>query len=51
MIGFELNVNGLLTVRAQTPGQHGSVTLHSLPSPVLSDDDIPDWMEWVADRD
>ncbi len=47
MIGFEINVNGMLSVRAQTPGQHGSLTLASLPTPVLSDDDIPEWIEWI----
>ena len=49
MIGFEVNVNGMLTVRAQTPGQHGSTTLESLPKPVLSDEEIPEWIEWISD--
>jgi serine/threonine protein kinase len=48
MIGFEVNVNGMLTVRAQTPGQHGSITLPSLPKPVLSEDAIPGWIEWMS---
>ena len=51
MIGFEINVNGMLTVRAQTPGQHGSTTLASLPAPVLSDDAIPDWIDWIESVD
>ncbi len=48
MIGFEVDVNGLLTVRAQKPGQHGSSTLESLPKPVLADDQIPQWSRWIT---
>ena len=48
MIGFEIGANGMLIVRAQMSGKHGSETLDSLPRPVLSDDEIPKWSQWVA---
>ena len=47
MIGFEVNVNGLLTCRAQTPGMPGSVKLGTLPEPMLSDQQVAEWTEWI----
>jgi serine/threonine protein kinase len=48
MIGFEVNVNGLLQVRAQLPGKPGSTRLPSLPEPVLSEEAIAEWIDWLA---
>jgi molecular chaperone DnaK (HSP70) len=48
MIGFEVNVNGLLNVRAQLPGKPGSTRLPSLPEPVLSEEAVAEWTEWVT---
>ena len=47
MIGFEINVNGLLQVRAQSPGKPGSVKLPSLPKSTLSEEDILQWTQWL----
>ncbi len=47
MIGFEVNVNGMLTVRAQTPGKPGSTKLPPLPTPVLSEESIAQWTQWL----
>ncbi len=47
MIGFEVNVNGMLTVRAQTPGTPGSTKLPPLPTPVLSEEKIAQWTKWL----
>ncbi len=47
MIGFELDFNGMLNVRAQTPGQPGSTRLRPLPEPMLSEDSIAEWTEWL----
>jgi hypothetical protein len=47
MIGFEINVNGMLTVRAQAPGTPASTKLPSLPTPALSDDDVAEWTNWL----
>ena len=47
MIGFEINLNGILSVRAQTPGTSGSTTLPSLPTPMLADEDLEQWSEWL----
>ncbi|TWU33766.1 protein kinase domain-containing protein [Novipirellula artificiosorum] len=50
-IGFEINVNGLLTVRAQTPGMPGSTKLATLPKPNLSDEAVAAWTRWVDKLD
>jgi hypothetical protein len=50
MIGFELNVNGMLTVRAQAPGTSGSIKLPTLPEPALSDEDIVEWTKWIDNQ-
>lgn len=52
MIGFELDFNGLLNVRAQISGGSAAVAsastrMRSLPEPVLSEDNIREWMEWL----
>ncbi|MCS7465673.1 Hsp70 family protein [Stieleria sp. ICT_E10.1] len=50
-IGFELNVDGLLTVRAQTPGTPESKRLAVIPEPLLDPKDEPDWARWVTGLD
>lgn len=47
MIGFELNVNGLLECRAQTPGTPGSERLATLPAPMMSPEQIAEWTQWI----
>jgi serine/threonine protein kinase len=57
MISFEINVNGLLTVRAPMPssGSHNAATanilttrrLPPLPAPTITDDEMVDWEKWV----
>lgn len=49
LIGFELNVDGLLTVRAQTPGTPESRRLATIPAPTLVAEDEAEWMRWAAD--
>ncbi|TWT81614.1 Serine/threonine-protein kinase PknB [Planctomycetes bacterium CA13] len=51
MIGFEINVNGLLTVRVQTPGTPGSVRMDTLPKPNLSDEEVVLWTRWIDKLD
>ncbi len=46
-IGFEVDVDGLLQVRAQDPGKTGSVKLKSLPALSLTEDDIEEWKTWI----
>lgn len=46
-IGFEVDVNGLLQVRAQDPSKTGSVKLSSLPESPLTDELISDWKAWM----
>jgi hypothetical protein len=50
MIGFELNVNGMLVCRAQTPGIPGSQKLSALPAPMLSDDAVKKWTLWIQEQ-
>ena len=52
MISFEVNVNGLLTVRAPMPSEATPSILTTrrlppLPSPVISDEELVDWKKWV----
>lgn len=49
MIGFELNVNGLLTVRAQTPGTPESKKLADIPTMMLSDEEEAEWSRWITE--
>ncbi|OYP34756.1 hypothetical protein CGZ80_14100 [Rhodopirellula sp. MGV] len=51
MIAFELNVDGLLTVRAQTPGTPESKRLAVIPEPTLPLKDEPEWMRWMASNE
>ena len=46
MISFQVDINGLLSIRAQTPGTSGSTQLAPLPTPMLSDDEIETWSQW-----
>ena len=47
MIGFELDVNGVLNVRTQTPGSLGSSKLPKLPPPMVPDRDLDRWSQWL----
>lgn len=46
-IGFELDLNGLLQVRAQDPRKTGSVKLSSLPESKLTEDVLTEWKAWI----
>ncbi|MCO8125300.1 Hsp70 family protein [Stieleria sp. TO1_6] len=48
LIGFELNVDGLLSVRAQTPGTPESTRLPTIPEPLLAIKDEPEWAKWLV---
>ncbi len=48
-IGFELDINGLLVVRSQTPGMPGSSKLKALPEPSLSDEEVASWVRWLEE--
>ncbi len=48
LISFEIDVNGLLNVRAQTPPKPGSVKLAPLPAPMLDDDTFATWNKRLA---
>lgn len=51
LIAFEINVNGVLQVRAQSPGKPGgSVKLAEIPTPHLSEEAIEEWMEWLENQ-
>ncbi len=47
MIGFEIDMNGRMTVRAQAPGIPGSTKLPSVPAPLVADESIPEWVQWL----
>ena len=47
MIGFEVNVNGMLVIRAQSPGTSGSTKLVTLPKPMLSEEEVSNWRSWI----
>ncbi|MEM8671919.1 MAG: Hsp70 family protein [Planctomycetota bacterium] len=47
MIGFELDFNGMLNVRAQESATSGSTRLKSLPEPMLTDEELTEWTEWL----
>ncbi|TWU47681.1 Serine/threonine-protein kinase PrkC [Rubripirellula reticaptiva] len=47
MIGFEINVNGLLNVRKQSTGTASSTKLPVLPKPAISDDEQAEWILWL----
>jgi len=46
-IGFEMDLNGLLQVRAQDPRKTGSVKLSSLPESPLTEDLLAEWKSWI----
>ena len=48
MIGFELNIDGLLTVRAQSPDTPESNRLPIIPKPMLPLEDEAAWTRWIA---
>ncbi len=50
MIGFEVDMNGVLTVRAQEPGAPGSKKLPPLPTPVLAPESVPEWTQWLDEH-
>jgi hypothetical protein len=50
MIGFNLDINGLLAVRGQQPGTPGSFKLATLPEPTIADHEITAWMDWVNEH-
>jgi hypothetical protein len=47
MIGFEVDVNGILVVRAQAHGAPSSNKLATLPEPKLSAEQMADWSRWL----
>ena len=47
MIGFEVNVNGMLVVRAQAHGTPSSNKMPTLPEPMLTDEQLADWTRWL----
>lgn len=51
MIGFEISVNGLLQVRAQSPGISGSIRLPALPEANLDDESVDSWKKWLDLRE
>ncbi|QDT05553.1 Serine/threonine-protein kinase PknB [Rubripirellula lacrimiformis] len=48
MIGFEINVNGCLSVRAQTPGVAASTKLPPLPASTITEESMAEWTKWIA---
>lgn len=59
-VSFEVNVNGLMSVRAATPlstaqagdtpgraKSHTSIKLPELPTPLLAEDDLRRWKKWI----
>ena len=51
MVGFELNVDGLLVVRAQTPGTPESKKLKTIPEPMLPTKEEEGWASWIESLD
>lgn len=47
MIGFEINVNGMLVVRAQAHGATSSNKLPTLPEPMLNEEQVAEWARWL----
>ncbi|KAA5540254.1 Hsp70 family protein [Roseiconus nitratireducens] len=48
LIGFELNVDGLLSVRAQTPGTPESKRLPIIPASLLQAEGEAEWIRWMS---
>lgn len=51
LVGFELNVDGLLVVRAQTPGTPESRKLRTIPEPMLPTKEEEGWASWIDSLD
>jgi len=49
-IGFEIDINGLLSVHLERPDLGRTVRLPPLPELSLSPDQWEDWREWVEDQ-
>jgi eukaryotic-like serine/threonine-protein kinase len=47
MISFEVDINGLLSIRVQGAGGPGSIKLPNLPTPNLTEAEIAIWKRWV----
>lgn len=47
MISFQVDTNGLLSVRSQTPGSTGSEKLAPLPEPTMDTDAELEWKDWL----
>ncbi len=50
LISFEIDMNGLLNVRAQTPPTPGSVRLAPLPAPMIDETSIAEWALKIKDQ-
>jgi len=50
-IGFEVDSNGLLSIRVRDPGTGHTDRLPPLPSPTLSRTDIAQWHDWLDGLD
>jgi hypothetical protein len=48
MISFEVDVNGLLNVRVQSPGSTGSMKMPKLPNTILSDEAVRKWSDELS---
>ncbi len=46
-MGFEINVNGLLSVRAQAAGSGASARLPTLPAELLTEEEVAMWTRWI----
>jgi eukaryotic-like serine/threonine-protein kinase len=47
MISFEVDINGLLSIRVQGVGGPGSIKLPPLPTPNLTEAEVAIWKRWV----
>ncbi len=50
LISFEIDMNGLLNVRAQTPPTPGSVRLAPLPAPMIEEAAVAEWTLKIKDQ-
>lgn len=49
-IGFEVDINGLLSVHLERPDLGRTVRLPALPELIVTPDQWDDWREWVEDQ-
>ena len=49
-LGFEVDINGLLSVHMERPDLGRTVQLPPLPQLAVTSDQWEDWQEWVADH-